>query len=90
MQTETVGDASLFQFTQENHLLVHFLDGDMIILHTGIDAFQVIEFMVMGSEKRLGPVPVLMDILYYRPGDGHAVISRSPPAYLVQKDQGTG
>ena len=89
MDTEAVGRAALLELAEENHFPAHFLDGDVEILHAGIYAFQIVEFVIMGGEEGHCPLSVLVDVLHYCTGDGHPVVGGCSPADFIQEDQRT-
>ena len=70
METEAVSHSAFHQLSKEYHILSHFLDCDVEVLHTVIYVLQVVEFMIMGCEKRLCSVSVFMDIFHDCTGDG--------------------
>ena len=89
MQSETVCRAALLEFPEENDLFADFLDCHMEVLHTGIDSFQVIQFVIVCGEQCLGALSVFMYEFDYRPGNGHSVVSGCTSADFIQKHKRT-
>ena len=90
MKTEAMGHSTLHQLAEEDDVLAHLLDRNMIVLHAVINIFKIVKFMIMSREQSLGTVAVLMDILHYGAGYGHTVICRCSSSDLVQKHERTG
>ena len=86
MDAETVGYAAGAELPQEDDLSVHLLDGDMEVVDARVAFFQLVEFVVVGGEKGLGP-GTAVEILHDGPGDGHAVESAGATADLVKQDE---
>ena len=58
------------------------------ILHPWIYILQVVEFVIVSSEKGLGSLSIFMDKFNDRAGNGHSVICRSSSSDLIKKHKG--
>ena len=87
VDTETVCRPALFDLPEENDLLPDLLHRYVEILHPRIQGRQVVQFMVMRGEERLGAFAKLVDVRDDGPCDGHAVVRGGSATNLVQQHQ---
>lgn len=69
---------------QEGDRTLILLYGNAVVSHSGEDALQISELMVVGGEDGLA-FDALMQVLGYGPGQGQAVEGACPPAHLIQE-----
>ena len=89
MKTEAVRHAALHKFAEEDNILAHFLYGNMIVAHASVYFLQIVKFVVMSSEQCLCTISVFVNVLHYRTGNRHSVVSRSTSSDLIEKYQRT-
>ena len=87
MDPETVVRTARLEFAGEDHLVADLAHRHVEIVNAGERVGHLVEFVVMGGEKRLGPLARLMQVLGNGPRDGNAVVGTRAAAYLVQNDQ---
>ena len=88
MKTEAMSYASFLELAKEYYMLSDLLDSNMEILHPWIYILQVVEFVIVSSEKGLGSLSIFMDKFNDRAGNGHSVICRSSSSDLIKKHKG--
>src|SRR5512136_60026 len=82
--------ASRDNLVQKNDFISFLRHHYVEVLHSGQDASQFNQLMIMGGEKGLrSKVGMVMDELGYCPGNGQSVVSGSAPPNLVQDYEGT-
>ena len=69
MDTETVGNATLAKFPQEDYLVVYLLNGDMVVLHPWVNLLKFVELVVVSGKQGLCLLPMLVDVFHYGPSD---------------------
>ena len=75
MDTKGVFTATLFQFTQEDHLSISLFDADIVVLDALKVLLHLVELVIVGSKKRTGlRLRVLVQILHNGPGNRDTVI----------------
>ena len=88
MDSEAVSNASFLQLAEEDDILADFLDGYMEIPDPRINVLKVVEFMIMGGEKRLGAMSVFMDVFDDGAGNRHSVVCGCPASDFIKKHEG--
>ena len=66
---------------------VHLADGDVVVADAGEGLHEVVQFVVMRGEERLGLELAVVDILDDGPGDRDTVVSRGTTAEFVKEDE---
>ena len=80
MYAETVFAASACEFAKEYHLAFDFAHRHVVVGHTGIGGFHIVQLVIVGGEKCLRvETAVGEDVFYYRPGYRYAVVGGVPP-----------
>ena len=87
MNTETVLTATANKFAQEDYLVVHLADGDVVVAYACKRSLHLVEFVVVCGEQRLGVALVLMDVLHDRPCDAYTVVGRCAATQFVKQHQ---
>ena len=88
MDTKGVFTTATFQFTQENDLIIHLLNGNIVVLDT-LEAFlHLVQLVIVRSKQRTCLCfRVFMDMLYNCPGNRNTVVRRCTSSQLVKKHQ---
>ena len=69
MDTETVGNTTLAKLSEEDNLVLHLLNRDVVVLHPRIDLLKLVELVVVGGKQGLCLLPVLVDVLHNGPSN---------------------
>ena len=75
------------QLAQEDDRLIHLLDAHMVVLHARAHLLHLVEFVVVGREKRLGTGRrMVVQVFDHRPGDRNTVVGARTASDFVQQD----
>ena len=79
-----MGRAAFLDLAEENDFLPHLLHRHVEVLHARENAFQVVQFVIMGGKEGFGAAGILVsDEFQHRPGDGKAIVGAGPAPDLV-------
>ena len=78
--------AAALELAQEDDLVAHLLDRDVVVLHPGAHLLHLVQLVVMRGEKRLGAGRGgVVKVFDHRPGDRNAVVGRRAAADFVEQ-----
>ena len=86
VDTERVLRAAALELAQEDDLVAHLADRDVVVLHARTHLLHLVELVVVRGEERLGMGRgVVVQVFDHGPGDRDAVVGRRAAPDLVEQ-----
>ena len=88
MDTERVFRATTSQFTKEDHLVIHLLHRDIVVLDAREVLLHLVQLMIMCGKKRTGLcLGMLMQVFHNSPGNTDTIVGGSAAPQLIEEHQ---